>query len=218
MCFSPAASFLTAGITGVVGLVTLARVSTPRELPLGVMPLVFALQQLVEGLLWLNLPMSPQGPTSTALTYLFLFFAQVFWPVFSPIAVVLTEPDGKRRRLMLMLLTVGAAVSCYFLWSLVTHPHSAFIVDDHIVYRSEIRPPDPAVAAYLAATCFPLLLSRRRTILTLGAVILVGAAVAYVFYWESFESVWCFFAAVASLAILGHFEWARQARRLLSGH
>ena len=56
MCFSASASFVTAAITGAIGIVTLTRVNEPRELPFAATPLLFALQQAVEGLLWLNLP------------------------------------------------------------------------------------------------------------------------------------------------------------------
>jgi hypothetical protein len=41
--------------------------------------------------------------------------------------------------------------------------------------------------------------------------------VAYAFYWEAFISVWCFFAAVASVAILCHFEWSRRSRLRSAG-
>ena len=65
-------------------------------------------------------------------------------------------------------------------------------------------------AAYLAAASLPLFLSSRRAIFTLGAITLVGSVTAYFFYWEAFLSVWCFFAALGSVAILGHFGWARR--------
>ena len=32
------------------------------------------------------------------------------------------------------------------------------------------------------------------------------------FYWEAFVSIWCFFAAAASVVILCHFEWERRQR------
>jgi len=53
-------------------------------------------------------------------------------------------------------------------------------------------------------------LSSHRTVTTLGFILLVGSVVAYVFYWEAFVSVWCFFAATASGVILFHFEAARR--------
>ena len=45
MCFSASASFVTAGITGAIGIVALTRVKGPREVPLAATPLLFAFQQ-----------------------------------------------------------------------------------------------------------------------------------------------------------------------------
>jgi hypothetical protein len=212
MCFSATASFVTVGITGVVGIVALSSANGRREWPLAATPLVFALHQSIEGLLWLTLPLAPNGSISTGLTLLFLFIAEAFWPVFAPIAVLLIEPNDRRRRLMLVCLAVGAGVSAYLLWGLLSRSHGAAIVDGHIIYMTEYRHSDVVGLAYLAAAGLPLLLSSQRNMVVLGIIVLVGATVAYVVYWEAFVSVWCFFAAAASVAILWHFEWLRRQR------
>ena len=142
MCFSAPASFVTAAITGAIGIVTLTRVNEPRELPFAAAPLLFAFQQAVEGLLWLNLPGAPDGPLTTALTFLYLFFAEAFWPLYAPLAVWLIEPSVHRRHLMVVCLGVGAGVGAYLLWWLLGHPHVATIQDGHIVYVTEYRHTD----------------------------------------------------------------------------
>ena len=217
MCFSAPASFITAGITGAIGIVALARVNSPRELPLAATPLLFALQQSVEGLLWLNLAPAPDGALASALTFLYLFFAETFWPIYAPFAVWLIEPVERRRHLMVACLGVGTSVGAYLLWRILGHPHLATIVDGHIVYVTEYRQSDLVEFAYLAATGVPLLLSSHRTVVVLGAIVLTGLVVAYAFYWEAFVSVWCFFAAAASVAILCHFEWSRRTRLRTAG-
>ncbi|OFX05688.1 MAG: hypothetical protein A3D94_12620 [Alphaproteobacteria bacterium RIFCSPHIGHO2_12_FULL_66_14] len=217
MCFSASASFVTAGVTGAIGLVVLSRVSDPRELPLAATPLIFAVHQGIEGLLWLNLPSAPDGALSKALTFLYLFFAEAFWPLYAPIAVWLIEPNEKRRRLMAVCLVIGAGVGVYLFWWILGHPYVATIVDGHIVYAAAYRQPVAVGAAYLAATGLPLLLSSQRTVVVLGAIVLAGLLVAYAFYWEAFISVWCFFAAAASTAILCHFEWSRRRRLRTAG-
>jgi hypothetical protein len=209
MCFSPLASFATAALTGSIGAVCLVRTTQPRELPLAATPLIFGVQQAVEGGLWLYLPTAPHAPMAIALTLVFLLFAQVFWPVYAPLAAWSLEPDERRRRLMLACLAVGVAVSAFLLWRIATGPRSAAIVNSCIVYRTTPGQPLLTGLAYLVATSLPLVLSSRRTILALGLVTLTGCVVAYAFYWEAFLSVWCFFAAAASIVILGHFEWAR---------
>jgi hypothetical protein len=217
MCFSAPASFVAAGLTGTIGVITLARVYEPRQLALAATPLLFAIQQGIEGLLWLNIPNAPDGLLSMTLTLSYLFFAEAFWPVFAPIAVCLIEPIAQRRLLMIVCLGAGTGVGAYLLWWILDHPHLATIQDYHIVYGTGYRQPDAVGALYLAATALPLLLSSRRTLVVLGAIILAGLVVAYALYWEAFISVWCFFAAIASVAILCHFEWSRRSSRRSAG-
>jgi hypothetical protein len=214
MCFSATASFVTAGLTATVGLLALKRAEGPPEWPMAAVPLFFAVQQSIEGMLWLNLESDPRGLMATRLPLAFLFFAEVFWPFYVPIAVYLVEPDPKRRRLMLACLAIGVSVSAYLLWWILGHSRGASIIGDHIVYYTEDRHSDALGLAYLAATGLPGLLSSRRAILALGVIILVGATVAFVTYWEAFVSVWCFFAAAASVVILWYFEHARSQRPL----
>lgn len=209
MCFSATASFVTAGLTGSLGIVCLSRVTEPRQLALAATPVFFALQQCVEGLLWLNLPVAPDGPGSASLTLLFLVFALVFWPVYAPFAALLLEPNQSRRRLMLGCLAIGGGVGAWCLWSLLSHANGAVISDGHVVYVTQPRHSPALALAYLAATCLPPMLSSWRAVAALGAIVLIGCVVAYELYWEAFASVWCFFAAAASAVILGHFERLR---------
>jgi hypothetical protein len=62
MCFSATASFIAFGVTGAIGLASVSRIRSSNELPLAAIPLVFASQQGIEGLLWLTLPVAPGGP------------------------------------------------------------------------------------------------------------------------------------------------------------
>ena len=216
MCFSAVASFVAAGVTGVIGIASLTRVDHPRQIALAATPVFFAVQQSVEGLLWLHLPLAPDGSISSSLTLLYLMFADVFWPIYAPLMVLLIEPNDARRHLMLPLFAIGAAVGTYLFWQIVTHPRGALFLDDHIVYVAEYTH-SAAVAVvvaigYLAATSLPLILSSQRTVVILGATILVGCSIAYAFYWEAFVSIWCFFAAAASAVILCHFERVRRQR------
>jgi hypothetical protein len=212
MCFSAVASFSTAALTSVIGLAALNRATQWRERPLAAMPLAFGLQQAIEGGLWLVLPTAPHGPLASGLALMFLLIAQVFWPVYAPLAALALEPERRRRRLMLTCLAAGGGVAGVFVWRLLNGPHEAAIMNRCIVYRTQGGAPLLIGLAYLCATSLPLILSSRRAIVVLGAITLSGCVVAYRFYWAEFLSVWCFFAAAASGVILAHFVSIRPAR------
>src|SRR5687768_7354448 len=101
MCFSTTASFVTAALTGAIGIVCVSRISRLRQLPLAIAPILFAIQQGIEGILWLSLSGDLDRSVSLPLTILFLLIAEVFWPVYAPFAVLMTEPSRLRRLLML---------------------------------------------------------------------------------------------------------------------
>ncbi|MEW5962470.1 MAG: DUF6629 family protein [Pseudomonadota bacterium] len=211
MCFSATASFLSAGVTGVIGLAAVARARTRRELPMAAVPLVFSAQQTVEGLLWLTLPNAPDGPATSALTLAFLLFAEVLWPVYAPLAALLIEPSARRARALLVCLLSGTAVAGYLLIGLLTGRPGAVIDGGHIVYDRASPQPEWVLMSYLLATTLALALSSWPVIRVLASVIAIGYGVAYFLYWNAFISVWCFFAAAASVIVLAHFEMARVA-------
>jgi hypothetical protein len=212
MCFSASTSFVAAGATGVAGIAALTRVNEARELPLAATPLFFALQQSIEGLLWLNLPLAPDGLLSTTLTLLYLVFAEVFWPLYAAMAAWLIERSQRRRHLMALCLVFSASVGAYLLWWTLGRPYSATIADGHMVYVPTYWPAYAVGVAYVGAAGLPLLLSSQRTVFIFGAIVVVGLLVARTFYFEAFISVWCFFAAMASVTILLHFESLRRGR------
>lgn len=205
MCFSATASFVAAGLTAAVGMYTVSRAEGVRELPLASMPLLFAAQQFFEGGLWLTLPIAPEGAISSWLSHAFLVFALILWPVVAPIAALSVESDVLRRRVIGLCLVIGSSVAAYFLWTMLTHPHQALIAGGHIRYDVGDTPVSVG-GAYMVATTLGLLVSSRRAIALLGVIVLTGSIVSYGLYIETFVSVWCFFAAVASVVIAGHFR------------
>lgn len=211
MCFSATASFVAAGLTAAVGIYTVSRTSGPGEMPLAAMPLLFAAQQFVEGGLWLTLPVSPEGAVSSLLSHAFLAFALIVWPLLAPFAALSVETDVFRRRMIGLCLAVGAAVAAYFLWTMLVYPHQALIAAGHIRYEVGETPVSVG-GAYMVATTLGLLVSSRRAIALLGVIVLTGSIVSYGLYLETFVSVWCFFAAVASVVIASHFRLTAASR------
>lgn len=211
MCFSPAASFFTAAVTGLSGAAALQRTNSKREWPLAAIPLFFSAQQAVEGALWMALPSGPASPVCLALTDTFLLFAMLFWPLYAPFASLLMEDDASRRRAIGCCLLVGLGVAAYLATVLVHGTHTAAMSGGHIVYNT-VPPPAPAVGIfYLIATGLAPALSSHRAVNLLSIIVVAGSLIAWFAYWDAFVSVWCFFAAAASVVILLHFERARAA-------
>jgi hypothetical protein len=219
MCFSATASFTAAAVTGGIGAMTLSstvRRQEYRALALAAFPVLFALQQLVEGFLWLDLAAPAPGAWHGFLVHAFQGYAEVFWPIFAPLAVLLMERQPWRRHLMLVCLAVGVALSMYLLAKMIAHPYAASVGDGHIVYRNDAQYPTGIEVPYVLATTVSLLLSSHRAVQILGAVIMAGFAVAWVSFHHAYISVWCFFAAMASvlvyLQISGKLEPAATTR------
>ncbi len=211
MCFSATASFFAAGLTAAVGVYTVSRADGARELPLASMPLLFAAQQLVEGGLWLTLPVVPEGAVSSWLSHAFLAIALIVWPVFASFAPLCVETDILRKRAMGLYLVIGASVAVYFLWVQLSHSHQAAIAGGHIRYDVGDTPL-LVEGAYLVATTLGLLISSRRAVALFGVIVLTGSIISYGYYTEMFISVWCFFAAAASVVIASHFRLSAASR------
>lgn len=212
MCFSATSSFVAAAVTGAIGIGCLMNAPTARHRPLAAMPLLFAAQQAAEGVLWLTLPSAPNAALATPLTLLFLLYAKVFWPIYTPLSILLIEPDARRRTIMLGLLAVGVIVGLILLADILSTGHEAAILGGHIVYGARDAYPASLVAAYLVATCLTPLSSSHAAVRLLGCIVITGASITYAVYWQAFTSVWCFFAALGSAVIYRHFARAAGTR------
>ena len=105
MCFSPEASFTSGGILLVVGAASLSKVSSKKKIVLASTPLIFAIQQLSEGVLWLTINKPENYVLQQVSTYLFTAFGQIFWPIWVP------ETEIVRRRILWAFLGLGVIIS-----------------------------------------------------------------------------------------------------------
>jgi hypothetical protein len=204
MCFSATASFSAAAVIGSVGIVTLRSAAAKpdyRILALAAFPVLFALQQVVEGLLWLDLAAPAPGALRGVLVHAFQGYAEVFWPTFAPLAALLIERERGRRILISICLVIGIALSAYLLVAMIGHPYQASVGEGHVVYRNDFHYPTGIEAPYVVATTLSLLLSSAKEVQRLALVILIGFAVAYISFHHAYISVWCFFAAIASVMV-----------------
>lgn len=207
MCFSATASFATAAVTAAIGAVALGRVRDRHDIPLVVVPFGFAAQQAVEGTLWLLLDRGiGDGPAVAALSLAFLLFAEVLWPAFIPLAVLLDEPDPRRRLSLRALAASGAALALYLLAALLQTTTGVAVHGANLRYDFTGGGAPWVYLPYVVVTCGPLLLSSHRIVRLAGGVTLLAFAVSFYAYYQALVSVWCFFAAVISTLVYAHIR------------
>lgn len=204
MCFSATVSFGAAAVIGAAGAMTLTKTARPSELPLAMMPMVFAAQQAVEGALWLTVP---QGrPHSLVPANIFAAIALVLWPLLVPAAIALVERGAARRLIILMLLPVGIGVTAYSAGIILAHPYLAWPVGHALTYVDNHPYSPTMMAAYLICVGAPPLLSSSWALRLFGVIVATGLAISMLAFYQGFFSVWCFFAALASITLIGFFR------------
>jgi len=198
MCFSAPVSFITGGILVAAGADSLRKAGNTPLRFYAATPLLFGIQQLIEGLQWLVLKPSME---SLVLGYAFMLFAYLIWPIYIPLGTAYAEADRSRRRVMYGVAAIGAAVVACLLYLLSTE--SFAVVEDarRIVYAIDIPTWYTYLSFYVAATCGAALISSRKGIRVFGAAVLISCLISLVVYTVAFTSVWCFFAAVLSLIV-----------------
>jgi len=205
MCFSAAANFVGSGVLATVGVITLTKVKHRRELLFASLPVLFAIHQFIEGFVWLGL----DGVLSPKVTHdmgaAFMLYAQGLLPFLLPLSVFLFEPNSKTRRRMLPFLVIGVLTTLYILWALTAFPTEISVVGNSIVYINQATNNTYVAIFYVIATCGSLLFSKVKDMVLFGVAnvaILVGVMVVKRY---AFTSLWCAYAAIASIIILAYF-------------
>lgn len=205
MCFSATASLIAGGSLTIMGAVSLKKVKSKSEILFASIPLLFGIQQLIEGILWLSIYREYAGVQST-MAYLFTGISRVIWPIYVPLSVLALESVAWRKKAILSFLPVGVASSLYLLYFIVTDGVSAEVVGHHIVYCSSHRIPFLNLVFYVAATCLSCFFSSHRYVRIFGGLCILGFASAYLVSEIAAFSIWCFFAGLISFYILFHFN------------
>jgi hypothetical protein len=212
MCFSAAANFVGSGALGAIGVVTLTRVKHRRELLFASLPALFAIHQFIEGFVWLGL----DGMLSSQVTHnmgaAFMLYAQGLLPFLLPLGVLLFEPDTRSRRRMLPFLVIGVLTALYILWALTAYPTLISVKSNSIVYINQATNNTVVAVFYVIATCGSLLFSKVKDMVIFGVANLTILLAVMVVKRYAFTSLWCAYAAVASVIILAYF-WKSSAIR-----
>ncbi len=212
MCFSAAANFVGSGVLGVVGVATLREVKDRRELLFAAVPTMFAVHQLIEGFVWLGLDGRMRPAVAHDMGAAFMLYAQGLLPFLLPLSVLLFERTRERRRRMLPFAMLGGGLTLYMLWALAAFPTEVGVRDNSIVYLNQATNNTAVAVLYVVATCGSLFFSEIRTMVVFGWANLLILLVTMAVKRYAFTSVWCAYAAVASVIILVSFWRSRGDR------
>ncbi|WP_127113554.1 DUF6629 family protein [Shimia sediminis] len=215
MCFSATASFAASGVLVPLGVLALikARQAGGRYVPFAIYPLAFGIQQGFEGLVWIAMAQNDPAMLFCG-SRGFLFFSHFFWPAWAPVSAWLCEPDPRRKRWIGWLSIAGVSYGAMiYLPSVMWRDwNDILIVQQSLVYKTPALYDYPVFRAmtrvvYAAIVLGALFLSTLWPIRLFAILIALSLALTFVFYAHAFISVWCFFAAILSLYLLGVILW-----------
>jgi hypothetical protein len=212
MCFSATINFAGSAALGAAGVATLTRVKHRRELLFAAMPLLFAIHQFTEGFVWLGLNGTLPHAVAHDMGAAFMLYAQGLLPFLVPLGVMLFEPNAKNRRRMLPFTVVGGATTLYILWALTAFPTEVYVEKHSIVYMNQATNNLAVALIYVIVTCGSLFFSEIRMMVAFGAANLAILLIVMAVKRYAFTSVWCAYAAVASVIILGYFWTSKEQR------
>ncbi|MBV1930822.1 MAG: hypothetical protein KUG71_03820 [Porticoccaceae bacterium] len=209
MCFSATASFTAAGILVPAGLYCLKKSNEidRRYWAFAMLPLLFGIQQLLEGGVWAAL-IAGEAAAARGFAFGFLFFSHFMWLGWIPYSSYLTESRMARKRLFLVMTWIGVLMGSYmygpllfkFEWMAVSIARHA--IDYDLVFALDTYLSQQAQTGFYGVVILlPLLLASDRYHKVLGGMALVSALITLAFFDWVFISVWCYFAAAISLYI-----------------
>lgn len=205
MCFSAEASFTAAALLIPLGGVAVARAVkvSPKYAPLCALPLLFGLQQAMEGMVWVA-GGGPDAAWVERYSLAYMFFSWIAWPVWVPVSVYFLEPP--RRRLLYVAFAIGGAMLGgvqylpYFVhegWLTTTFlSHAISYSDTQLLDALMTR--EATYLLYLVFVIMPLLVSSDGAARVFGVLVMVALAITYFFFSYAYISVFCMGGAIMS--------------------
>ncbi len=204
MCFSATASFGASALLSIIGVATLKQSKTTPQKFLACIPLIFAVQQFAEGFVWLSLTNPEYKYLHHIAMYAFLVFAEVVWPVYVPLAVLINEKKKGRKKILAAFLMVGMLTGGYLFFCLFYYPSEAIALKDHIRYQQGFPWADVRWGGifYFIPTVISSFVVSIKQMRLFGIIMTVSCIFTRIFYSDYIVSIWCFFAAILSVVLL----------------
>jgi len=198
-------NFTLAGVIGIVGILTLKKVSVPNEVIFASIPLLFGLHQLTEGFVWLGVGGEVPHRTLQMAETIFIYYAQGVLPFLIPLAIWLVEKKGLKKQLLAILTFLGFGLMLYTLYGLAIFPSSVKVTHDILFYSNPWTANYYDASIYVITTCGALMLSSSISIQIFGFLNLLGLTIIAFILPYGFTSVWCLYAAAISGLLYFYF-------------
>lgn len=200
MCFSATASFGIGAALAVTGVFAIKQAKNEKQLPFALIPILFSIQQLAEGIVWLSFTNSFFESWQTIAVNVYLLFALILWSVWLPLAARLMENNVKRKRLLNALVMLGALVAVFLGFCVWRYGAYALVDAYHVRYRINF---DYAFTwynnlIYLLPVTFAPMVSSVKAMKWFGWLVLLSYVVTVMVYEDNVVSIWCLFSAVMS--------------------
>lgn len=200
---------LTAGIlVSGLGVDALSHVTKREQKPLAALPLLLGIHQLVETVVWWHVDGQAPAYASSAAVFVYLLIALGVVPLLVPYAFLrlkLTRPS-----LAWTCLAAGVATVCLTMRGIGNGPMTARDAGHHLAYSLTVPHNEIALPLYVVATCLPAIASRHVLLRLFGVMNLIVVCVLIMLTQNGVISLWCVWAAIASLLICIYLR--RQAR------
>ncbi len=198
-------NFTLSGAIGLVGILTLRKVSTPNEVVFALLPLLFALHQFAEGFVWLGVDGVIERRALDIAAGIFIYYAQGVLPFLVPLAVWLIEKERWRKSILGILTILGLGLAVYTMYGLSTIPSSVSVVNNTLFYKNPWTANIYDASIYMITTCGALMLSGSIAIELFGLLNFIGASVIFLWRPYGFTSLWCLYAAAISGLLYFYF-------------
>ena len=207
MCLSAEASFIAAAGLIPAGALSTARAyrTDRRYILIAALPLLFGLQQGLEGMVWMA---NGNAILVERFSLAYMFFSWMVWPVWVPVSVYFLETE-RRKPLYLVLAIVGGMIGAMQYFPYFAHDgwlttqflprviiYSGQELFDNVVGRTAIH------SIYVVVVVGSLLLSSVLDIRIFGALVAVVVVVTYLCFSYAYISVFCFGGAIMSLYLV----------------
>lgn len=213
MCFSPQGDLAGGLVVTGIGVDACRHVRGRKsQLFLAATPLLLGVHQLDESLVWWSLEGDVAHAVGRVAMWIYLVIALVVVPVLVPLSILRLEPTRRRRWRVAPFVALGIVVAGVLLITMVRGPVTVSRGSYHLAYSIGLSHGIVVVGLYIVATCGSLLLSGYRHIFVFGLANLVAVIVLARLTADGFASLWCFYAALTSGAILLHLRFAKPHR------